>query len=118
VDDFSDIFQPGDPLDARGRPRRKPGTWGVIDSIPWLIAACDALQKHSVHAMMVAIYIQTQYAKNDRRPVPVANETLASWGVSRFTKARALAVLEAAGLISVKRVSRRTPVVTVRTVTK
>jgi hypothetical protein len=115
--DLRDMFLPGD-LDARGRRKRKSGTWGIIDSIPWLIAACKALRKHSADAMMVAVYIQTQYAKNDSRPVPIANVKLASWGVSRFTKARALAVLEAAELISVKRVSRRTPVVTVRAVTK
>jgi hypothetical protein len=117
MDDLADLFQPGN-LDARGRHRRKPGTWGIIDSIPWLIAARKALSRHSASAMMVAVYIQTEYARNDGRPVAVTNAKMAAWDVHRNAKSHALAALEAAGLLSVKRVPRRNPVVTVLPVSK
>jgi hypothetical protein len=59
----------------------------------------------------VALYLLHLHWKQDGGPINLANGGLIMKGVSRFAKQRALNLLERAGLISVQRRSRRSPVV-------
>ena len=48
-----------------------------------------------------------------RDPVTLSNAGLATWGVSRIVRGRAIRKLESAGLVRVERVGKRSPHVTV-----
>jgi hypothetical protein len=91
---------------------RPPGTWGIIDNIPWLQKAFNALRKHPT-ALAVAVVLQMHYVLRGKHPIPLTNAMLVGWGINRKAKIRALRTLEAAGLIAVEWCPRKAPVVTV-----
>jgi len=82
----------------------------------WMRRAHKAVGRDAA-ALMVALFLQTQSRMKKGAPFPVSNDKLMAWvGVDRYVRHRALAKLEAAGLISVKRAGRCAPVVTNRPV--
>jgi hypothetical protein len=62
---------------------------------------------------LVALHLLYQHWKLRGQPVKLANGALRMEGVSRGTKWRALVELEQAGLITIERRSRKSPVITV-----
>jgi hypothetical protein len=62
---------------------------------------------------LVALHLLYQHWKLRGQPIKLANGVLKMEGVSRGTKWRALRELEQAGLISIERRLRKSPVVTV-----
>jgi hypothetical protein len=61
---------------------------------------------------MVWVWLVHRAWKRQNPTITVPNGELAKLGVSRYTKRRALQQLEAVGLISIDRPSRKTPTVT------
>jgi hypothetical protein len=62
--------------------------------------------------MFVCIWLLRLAWEKHSTTFPLANAGLAKWGISREAKRRALASLEKAGLISVQRRAKRSPIVT------
>jgi hypothetical protein len=62
--------------------------------------------------MMIWLYLLYRAWQTKSTTVTVSTDALIAYGVNRRTKSRALRQLEVAGLITIKRASRRTPVVT------
>jgi hypothetical protein len=60
-------------------------------------------------------YLHHRVWAADNRTVPVPNQALAEWGVSRWVKYRALQNLQDAGLIRVEWRKRKSPLVTLLT---
>jgi len=77
--------------------------------LSWAAAAAKATKSPRA---MVWVLLQHMAWRNDGAPFPLSNALLAKHGVSREVKRRALAALEAAGLIVVERRHGRAPVVT------
>jgi replication initiation and membrane attachment protein DnaB len=67
--------------------------------------------------LAVAIYLYHLRALNRGHPFSLSNEKMAArLGVSRYTKYRTVAKLEAAGLLSVRRNGKSSPVITLKVV--
>jgi hypothetical protein len=65
--------------------------------------------------VLVWIYLHHKVWKDGNATVKIANQTLESWGVGRKEKYKALHSLKEAGLISIERRPRRSPLVTILT---
>jgi hypothetical protein len=78
--------------------------------VPWTWHERLAKARHAA-THKVALQILYQHWKNGGKPFTLANNALN--GVSRWQKSRALAELEAFGLITVQRRKRKSPLVTV-----
>jgi hypothetical protein len=89
--------------------RRRPGTFVQV---PLASAARAYAAMHSPKAM-VWLWLQYQVWKTKSKVVAVPNGVLAEYGVSPDVKRAALLQLEVAGLITVDRRPRQTPIVTV-----
>jgi hypothetical protein len=61
---------------------------------------------------LVALYLLHRAFKEHRQTVKLANSSLASQGIYRQQKWRALIELETLGLISVERRPRKSPIIT------
>src|SRR5262245_45858424 len=75
----------------------------------WAAAAAKATKTPRA---MVWVLLQHMAWQNNGLAFPISNAALARYGVSREVKRRALAALEASGLIRVERQHGRAPVVT------
>jgi hypothetical protein len=102
-------------MDARARrpkPKPKPPKLGEpFVGVPLRLAAAAA---HAIHSPQAFVYTWLLYlAWKARSPTfPLPNDSLAAYGVDRHAKKRALASLEKAGLVTVNRRARKSPVVT------
>jgi hypothetical protein len=74
----------------------------------WIERACSATHSPQAFVAVWLLYLSWQ-SKSLSFPLP--NEALAERGAERRAKRRALANLEAAGLITVERPERKTPIV-------
>lgn len=63
-------------------------------------------------SLLVAVALQFEAAVQRQRTVVLTNHLLSEWAVDRSAKRRALAALEKAGLVSVKRRPRNAPKIT------
>jgi hypothetical protein len=99
---------------AANLPPRRHGKGGkdTFVKVPlwWLEQVTRAVQ--SPQQAFVAVWLLHLAWKAKSAAFPVPNGQLERYGVGRHTKYRALACLEAAGLISVERPARKTPRVT------
>jgi hypothetical protein len=96
---------------AEPRPERKPRDRRFIKvPIWWLTKAKDAVGTSG--ELFVACWLLYLAFENKSPTFSVPTGKLQSYGVSRSTKSRALAKLEAAGLILVDRLMRKNPIVT------
>lgn len=69
------------------------------------------------HELAIAIYLYHLRALNRGGPFSLSNEKMAvRLGVSRYTKYRTIAKLEDAGLLSVRRSGKSSPVITLKVV--
>jgi hypothetical protein len=75
----------------------------------WATAAAKATRTPKA---LVWVLLLHEVWKTKGAPFPLSNERLSRYGVTRETKRRALAEMEAAGLITVERRRGRAPVVT------
>ena len=77
----------------------------------------DALRPaHYTSTYRVALYLlYRNWKDHGRNPIPVSNVALASVGVSRREKWRALAELERFGLVEIARRPRKVPLAKIRT---
>jgi hypothetical protein len=89
--------------------RRRANSFAQVP-LDWAAAAAKATKTPRA---MVLVLLHHMAWQNDGAPFPLSNALLAKHGVSREVKRRALAALEAAGLIVVERWHGRAPVVTV-----
>jgi hypothetical protein len=77
--------------------------------LQWAVAAAKATRTRKALVWLLLLY---EAWKAKGVPFPLSNEKLARYGVSRETKRRALAEIEASGLCTVQRQHGRAPVVT------
>jgi hypothetical protein len=75
----------------------------------WMEQVAEATNNRKA---LVAIELLYVHRKTKRLTFPLPNGRLAKRGISRETKRRALRDLERAGLITVERPPRKTPIVT------
>ena len=90
------------------KPTRRANLFAQVP-LDWAAAAAKATKTPRA---MVWVLLQHMAWQNDRAAFPLSNAVLVKYGVSREIKRRALAALEAAGLIVVERRHGRAPVVT------
>jgi hypothetical protein len=88
--------------------RQRTDTFSKVP-LGWAAAAAKATKTPRA---MVWVLLQHLAWQNDRAAFPLSNAVLVKYGVSREIKRRALAALEAAGLIVVERRHGRAPIVT------
>jgi hypothetical protein len=88
--------------------RKKAKPFATVD----LNTAAKAFAAMNCPKAMLWVWLQHQSRKTGSRTVAVPNGILAKHGVSRSMKSRGLAELEAAGLITVAGMVRKTPMVT------
>ncbi len=86
--------------------RRKTEPFAVVD-LALAAAACRAM---NCPKAMVWLWLVHKARSTGKAAVPVPNGALAKLGVSPDAKLRALRQLEAAGLITLERRSRKTPI--------
>jgi hypothetical protein len=99
----------------RTPPYSKSDDWFVMGPIPgWLVCSAGLLPGHALHVAL-AVWHGTHVKKT--RSVKLTNDLLIRFGVtSRSTARRALATLERAGLVEVKRRANRCPVVNLESI--
>jgi hypothetical protein len=102
------------PAKGQGAKRRARGTKDngrfVKSTEQLLILLGDVLGNGK--EILVGMYIQQRVMIEGENTIKVTNQALEAWGVNRFTKYRALAKLEAAGLIEfTERPSRANPTI-------
>ena len=92
--------------------RGAPKTKDPFVKVPlwWAKAAAKATRAPDV---LVWVWLLYKFWDGHGQPVPMANAKLKRWGVSREIKRRVLRDLENAGLITVERLPRKTPTVTI-----
>jgi hypothetical protein len=92
------------------RQRRKKADKDVFVKVPlwWFEQATKVTQTPQAFVCVWLLHLSWKAKKSE---FPVPNSLLGGRGVDRRTKYRALARLEKAGLITVKRRGRKTPVV-------
>ena len=78
-----------------------------------LAPAAAAYRAMNCPKAMVWAWLMQQTRMKGNLTVAVPNGALTKWGVSREIKRRALQQLEAAGLITIERPAKKTPVVTI-----
>ena len=88
--------------------RKKPEPFAIVP-LSWAKRMTAAT--HTKRALVGIVLLHMAW-KTKRTTFPLPNGQLAKLGVSRQTKRRALADLERAGMITVERPSRKTPIVT------
>ena len=68
----------------------------------------------ALHPICFPVYLALLRLRLTRKenPISLSNTALSDWGIRRRTKYRALAALESAGLIRVKRQPHKNPLVT------
>jgi hypothetical protein len=81
----------------------------VVLPLSWAAEACAAT---NCQKAMVWIWLVHRMRKTKSTTVTIPNRALAKYGISRRVKSLALRQLEEAGLISVERRPRKTPLVT------
>jgi hypothetical protein len=96
-------------LEARAPMKRKKGKLFAVVGLEAAAKACAAV---NCPKAMLYLWLVHQTRKTGGRTVAVTNGVLAKYGVSREIKRRALRELEAGGLITIERRSRKTPLVT------
>jgi hypothetical protein len=74
------------------------------------LAGCAALD--SKGEIAVWVFVLYRWRITDPEPVPVTNLAISGWGVSRWTKYRAIEKLAAAGLIKIEGGGKASPRVT------
>jgi hypothetical protein len=82
----------------------------VVLPLSW---AAEASAATNCQKAMVWMWLVHQVRKTRTTTVTIPNRALAKYGISRRVKSLALRQLEEAGLISVERRPRKTPIVTV-----
>jgi hypothetical protein len=82
----------------------------VMVPLETMAVACAAL---NCRKALVWLWLMHQVWKTKKRTVPVPNKALAALGVTRDVKRQALDQLEAAGLVTVDRRPKKTPLITV-----
>jgi hypothetical protein len=80
--------------------------------VPWTWVERLVTARH-LGTYRVALHLLYQHWKSSGRPITLANSVLATEGVRRGTKWRALGELEALGLIDIERRPRKSPRITV-----
>jgi hypothetical protein len=96
-------------IETGATPRRHRANSFAQVPLGWAAAAAKATKTPRA---MVWVLLQHMAWQNDRAAFSLSNAALAKYGVSREVKRRALAALEAAGLIRVERQHGRAPFVT------
>ena len=96
-------------LHAAAPTKRKRTTPFAMVSLP---AAAKAFAVANCPKATLWLWLLHQARKTGKRTVAVPNGAVAKYGVSREIKRRALRQWEAAGLVSIERGSRKTPIVT------
>ena len=96
-------------LEAAAPAKRKKAEPFVKVPLRWIAVAAKATRS-PVTIVCIELLHASWKAKNSTVPLP--NGRLAKLGVSREIKRRCLRDLERAGLISVERPARKTPIVT------
>jgi hypothetical protein len=96
-------------LEARTPVRRKKAEEFAKVPLWWIHQATKAT--NTGKALVCIVLLHTAW-KTQRSTFPLPNGRLAKLGISRETKRRALVGLERAGLITVERPPRKTPIVT------
>jgi hypothetical protein len=99
------------PPKQRAKPREEePFVHCTVREFLVGVAALDGARELAVWVYL----LRARRLASDVREVPLSNEALAAWGVSRETKRRALRKLSAAGLICIKQAKGRSPRVVLR----
>ena len=97
-------------LEAAAPVKRKPRKDAFVQvPLDWFKAAAKATRSPQA---FVSVWLLHLAWKANSPTFPVPNGQLEQHGVSRYAKYRALARLERAGLITVDRRDRKTPIVT------
>jgi hypothetical protein len=91
--------------------RRKARQEDAFVLVP-LARAAEVTKSMKAKGVMVWIVLLYLAWKNNNQTVKLSNEVIKHYGVSRHTKYRALATLEAAGIIAVEWQNGRAPLVT------
>jgi hypothetical protein len=105
----SDVPAPSEAGIQTVRPQRPRKGHFVMLPLEWMYRLDSA---HCVATSKVAHHLLHQSFKDRRQTFRLASGVLALKGISRELKRRALEELEALGLVSVERRSRKSPVVT------
>jgi hypothetical protein len=98
-------------IEVKGVPPAKRRRTKAFTMMP-LTEAASMFRAMSQSKAMVATVLCYQAWKAKGKPFRLANELLAKYGVHRQTKYRAIAELEAAGLIRVERRGKHAPMIT------
>jgi hypothetical protein len=96
--------------DVNPKPSRRQVDAFVALPLSW---AAEASTATNCQKAMVWLWLVHRMRKTKTNTVTMANGALAKYGISRRVKSSALRQLEEAGLITVERRPRKTPVVTV-----
>ena len=94
------------PRKGKGKPKKE--AWAQV---PLLWAAEMAKRSNSARGMVIILLAYLAW-KNNSMTFALSSELTRRYGVTRYAKKRALAALEAAGLIKVDRRRKQTPVIT------
>jgi hypothetical protein len=99
------------PPKQRAKPREEePFVHCTVREFLAGVAALDGAREVAVWVYL----LRAERLAPDARQLPLSNEALAGWSVSRETKRRALRKLSAAGLICIKQAKGRSPRVVLR----
>jgi hypothetical protein len=103
---------------AKAKPKRsgkQPKRTEPFLQIPHKALVAGSAVLRGPKQFLVWLYIHHRVWSDKRNTVTIANTMLESWGVGRKEKAKALRLLEQAGLVSVQWFDRKSPQVTLLT---
>ena len=108
-----DAFQVGEPTlpPKKKRPRYRGRFLKGPIPVAWLSKALSLSGGYPVGVGLALWHLSAM--KHNERTVHLSNVELARWGISRQSKWRVLAALEAAGLVTVQRRAKASPLVTI-----
>jgi hypothetical protein len=98
-------------LEVAAPVKRQNATPSVMLSLAWVAKAAFAT---NCPKAMVWVWLVYRAWQTKNQTVAVPNGALAKYGVSRKVKSLALRQLEASGLITIERRTRKTPIVTLQ----
>jgi hypothetical protein len=109
IDDFR--LEAAPPIAEQPGSERRPRRQDLFVMVPleWMHRLAGA---HTAATCTVALHLLFRAFQERQQTIKLANRLLASLGVSRWQKWRALAELEAMGLISVEHRERKSPIIT------
>ena len=97
-----------EPPPRKGKAKAKKEAWAQV---PLLWAAEMAKRSNSARGMIIILLAYLAW-KTNSTTFALSSEMTRRYGVPRYAKSRALAALEAAGVIKVDRRRKQTPVIT------